>query len=289
MNLKQTKKVFFILICLLCLVNLGFSAKRKTTVKKNGKVHLYIELMVGAALPINASYVDTHENQDIYWNPNSGFKADTRLTIQFTDIFYFSLPLELIIGFYRYNTTDGRKVNTEAQAGSVPETVNTEWSIAPNFVPMFIAKFAKHPGVPYIGLGIGLGLMWSFESWDFVNVDGDETLLKIAKFYWPTAMVKAEVGWYVPIKNGFYFRAAATFNLANYIMRKVVLTHYIVDKVDYIEEYDEKSTIYNYAFNAPDENKGGDCLLAGFTYQNYPQQKISTNVCLEIGFAYMIK
>ncbi len=283
--MKNLKLCLFLLLFIAVLLPAKVNKVIKTA-NSNRKVQFYFDFLSGYGIPINASYIDTIENDDIYWNPNSGFKLDTRITIKFNEIFYFALPLDIAIGFTRYETTDGRKVNTEAQAGNTPETMNNEWSIVPNFVPLFMAKFAKHPAVPYIGIGIGLGLMWSFESWDFTNDDDDAVLLIIAKQYWPAPTFKGELGWYIPLKNNFNFRIAGIFNLSNFIMRRVDLTHYYVNGANQIKEYDEVSTVYNYSFDSPDENKGGDCLLAGFVYQNYPQEKISTNFSIEIGFAY---
>lgn len=264
-------------------------ARRNNGNGNSNRSRVSFDFLIGYAIPINASYIDTYQNSDIYWNPNSGFNLDMRLTFKCNDYFYIAVPVDLVVGFYRYKTTDGRKVNTEAQAGNVPETWNNEWSVAPNFSLMALAKPGKHPAVPYLGIGVGVALMVSFESWDFTNVNGDDCLLIITKYYWPNPILKGELGWNVPIKNGFSFRFAATFNLANFIMRRVELTNYYVDGKDTIGQYDEKSTVYNYAFNAPDENKGGDCLLAGFTYKNYPQQKIGTNIAIKIGFAYTFK
>ena len=68
-------------------------------------------------------------------------------------------------------------------------------------------------------------------------------------------------------------------------MYRVELTNYYIDDSDTIGEYTDKDRVYKYSFSAPDENKGGDCLLAGFAYQNYPQQKIGTNVAIKIGLA----
>lgn len=271
------------IIIILFLIGLQITIYGKT---KGDKSRIFFEFLAGYAFPINASYIDTFKNQDIYWNPNSGGNLEIRLTIKCNDYLYVAFPVDLVAGYYQYKTTDGRKVNTEAQAGTAPETINREWSVAPNFGVMVLAKPGKHPAIPYIAIGAGVALMWSFESWDFTNVDGKDTLLVITKHYWPNPVFKGEVGWLIPLKKGFYFRIAATFNLSNFIMRKVVLSHYYIDGDDHISDYDEKSTIYNYAFNAPDENKGGDCLLAGFSYKNYPQQKIGTNIGFKIGIAY---
>ena len=283
------KRCFITILLLFSVTGLSLAEtgeRRKKSAGKGGRSPVSIEFMTGYAIPINASYVDTYQNSDIYWNPNSGFNLDLRLKFRVNDYFWLAVPVDFIAGVYQYDTTDGRKVNTEAQAGTVPDTVNTEWSVAPSLSLMAMVRPGKHPAIPYFGVGVGLNLMWSFESWKFTNVDGNSVLLMIAKHYWPTPVFKGEIGWDVPLGGGFSFRFAAVFNLANFIMRKVRLTHYYVDGENRIHKYDEKSTVYNYAFNAPDENKGGDCLLAGFTYQNYPQQKIGTSIALKIGFAY---
>jgi hypothetical protein len=242
----------------------------------------------GYAAPVNASYIDTYQNDDIYWNPNSGLTVSTSLVIRISEMVSLAVPAELVVGYTRYTTTDGRKVNTEAQAGTTPDTTNREWSFAPNLGAMLIVRTGRRPASPYIGVGAALGMLWSYESWEFTNVDGDETRLVIAKRYWPTPVLKGEVGWIIPFRGRWDLNVAATFNMANFIMKKVILTHYYVDGDDRIDEYDEKSTVYNYSFDSPDENKGGDCLLAGFTYQNYPQQKISTNVAVRIGVSYRL-
>lgn len=286
--IQSKKKILIVIIAIMLLSSItSFGKSTNFALKgKDPKSNFYFEFLMGYAIPINASYIDTYKNDDIYWNPNSGINLDIRFKFKFTDYIYLALPVDLVIGIYQYKTTDGRKVNTEAQAGNTPVTTNTEWSVAPNLVPTLIVKPHPHPAVPYIGFGLGLGVLWSFESWEFANNDGDNAKLVIAKYYYPTALFKGEMGWDIPIAKRAYFRIAAVFSLANYIMYRVELTNYYVNGNDTIGEYDEKSTVYSYAFNAPDENKGGDCLLAGFTYQNYPQQKISTNVAVKIGFSF---
>ena len=283
-------KIIILIFTVFLLANTTYQVQAKNIKTKKSsqkaKTRLHFNLLAGYAIPINASYVDTYENQDIYWNPNSGFNLELRLTYHFTDLIRLAFPLDIVIGLYQYTTTDGRKVNTEAQAGNEPLTTNTEWSIAPNFVPIFQVKPHMHPAVPYIGFGLGIGILWSFETWDFINADDKRTVLVINKYYYPTPLFKGEIGWDIPLTNRFHFRIASTFNLANYIMYRVELSHYYVDGQDNIGDYDEKSRYYTYGFDMPDENKGGDCLLAGFTYQNYPQQKIATNLAVKIGFSY---
>ena len=272
--------VIFFLIVALYQINSKVETKRKPK--------FYFDLLLGYAVPINASYIDTYKDQDIYWNPNSGININLRFRLMFTETFGLAFPLDVVVGIYQYKTHDGKKINTEAEAETNPETTNTEWSVCPNFTPTIILKPSSHPGCPYFGIGIGVGLLWSWESWSFTNVDDESVLLIILKYYYPSVNVKAELGWNVPLNKAktFYFNISCTFNLANYIMYKVQLTNYYVDNVDKIGDYDEKSTIYNYSFNSPDENKGGDCLLAGFVYQNYPQQKIGTNAEVTIGFSW---
>ena len=253
---------------------------------KTGKTNFYFDFRTGAALPVNASYIDTYENQDIYWNPNSGLSLDLKLTYHLSKTFWLSFPLEAIVGYYRYTTTDGRKVNTEAQAGNTPVTTNTEWSFAPSLVPMLMLKTGPDPTSLYIGLGAGLGLMWSYETWSFTNTDGNAALLYISKYYDPAIVFKGEAGVNLPLKKRLSLNIAGNFTVANYVMRKVILSHYYIDGADTIGDYDTVDTVYSYGYDVPDENKGGDCLLAGFTYNNYPQQKIGTNFNIKVGFTY---
>jgi hypothetical protein len=241
------------------------------------------------AMPVNASYIDTYQNEDIYWNPNAGLAACTALRIRVNDLVSIALPLEVVVGWTRYTTTDGRKVNTEAAAGTNPRTTNTEWSIAPSLGAEVLVRLGRGPASPYIGIGACLGLLWSGESWEFVNVDGEHARLTMIKDYWPTPILRGEVGWDIPLRNRWALNAALTFSMANFVMKRVTLTHYYIDGEDHIDEYDEKSRVYTYAYDAPDENKGGDCLLAGFTYQNYPQDKISSNAALRISAVYRLK
>jgi hypothetical protein len=276
------KNLKFLLIFLLILLTCFFlTAAGKTNGQKS---KIYLDFMLGCAIPINASYIDTFENQDIYWNPNCGANIDLRLRIMFNDIIGIALPLDFVIGIYQYKTHDGKKVGTEA--GTNPITTNTEWSLCPNFTPTIILKPSKHPACPYFGVGVGIGFLWSWESWDFTNRLDMRAQLYMIKYYWPSVNVKAEIGWNIPLGKGFSFDISCVFNLANYIMYKVELTNYLLNNVDTIQYYDEKSRIYNYAFDAPDENKGGNCLLGGFVYENYPQQKIATNASVKIGFSY---
>jgi hypothetical protein len=271
-------KVLPVIICLL----ISFSAQSKSN--EGGKSKVYLDFMAGYAIPINASYIDTFENQDIYWNPNSGINLDLRVRVMFNDFVGLAIPFDFVVGIYQYKTHDGRKINTET--GTMPVTTNTEWSFCPNLTPTIILKPGKHPAIPYFGVGVGLGFLLSWESWDFMNKDGLRTQLYMVKNYWPSVDVKAEIGWNIPLSKGFFFDISCVFNLANYIMYKVELTNYYINNRDTIGLYDEKSRIYNYAFDVPDENKGGDCLLAGFVYENYPQQKIATNASVKIGFSY---
>lgn len=245
-----------------------------------------LSLLGGYAAPVNSSYVDTFENQDIYWNPNSGLNAELRLAYPINEHMSIVIPADLIVGYYQYNTTDGRKVNTEAQAGNTPKTVNTEWSFSPSIVPMLLVETGSSPAIPYIGIGAGLGLLWSYETWDFTNDNGDNAQLVIDKFYAPTPVFKGEVGWKIPYEKKLDIHIAGVFTMVNYIMTRVELSHYYINGADTISEYDTKDTVYSYAYNVPDENKGGDCLLAGFAYNNYPQQKISTNFTFKIGLTY---
>jgi hypothetical protein len=287
-------RVLLLVVLFSSLIQTTVSLQAKGGGKWNSRWHrdsgrrsrLHFEGYAGYAAPLFASYIDTYQNQDIYWNPNSGINLDVRLRIRLTDHLSLTFPADFVFGIYQYYTTDGRKINTEAQAGNAPKTVNTEWSIAPNFAPMLHVYPSKHPACPYLGIGIGIGALFSFESWDFTNVDGNEALLVISKFYYPSPQFKGEIGWNIPVKNGVSFNASFVFNLANYVMYRVVLTNYYINGTDTIGEYNERDTIYSYAFSVPDENKGGDCLLAGFAYQNYPQQKISTNLSIKIGFSY---
>lgn len=280
------KRIATIIIMLTVLSGLCYAKGKKWQDPNAGRSPISLGFHFGYAIPINASYIDTYQNDDIYWNPNSGINLDLRMSIKCNDYLWVVLPIDFVAGFYRYKTTDGRKVNTEAQAGNAPDTMNNEWSVAPNFVPMVHVRPGKHPAIPYIGLGLGIGFLWSFESWEFTNADGKNALLMIAKYYWPTPLFKGEIGWKIPVKNGVSIEIGATFNLANFIMRRVELTNYYINGRDTIGNFDEKDKVYSYSFNAPDENKGGDCLLAGFAYKNYPQQKISTNVSIKFGVSY---
>jgi hypothetical protein len=250
-----------------------------------------LSLTAGAAyaMPVNASYIDTYQNEDIYWNPNAGVAACTALRIRVNDLVTIALPLEVLCGWTRYTTTDGRKVNTEAAAGTNPTTTNTEWSIAPSLGAEVLVRLGRRPASPYIGIGACLGLLWSGESWEYVNVDGQDTRLTMIKDYWPTPILRGELGWDVPLRNRWALNMALTFSMANFVMKRVTLTHYTIDGKDHIDEYDERSRVYTYAYDAPDENKGGDCLLEGFTYQNYPQEKISSNAALRISAVYRLR
>ena len=69
-------------------------------------------------------------------------------------------------------------------------------------------------------------------------------------------------------------------------MVRAELTNYYINDEDTISDWDEKSRVYNYSFNAPDENKGGTCLLAGFNFANFPEQKIGTTAGIKIGFGF---
>ena len=281
------KRIFVILMILMLLLTSQIFAAKKNLLGKDPKTPVSLELLLGYAAPINASYIDTYQNDDIYWNPNGGFNLDMRITIQLHELVWFSLPLDMVFGYYQYTTTDGRKVNTEAALGNAPVTTNTEWSVAHNFTPMVYVKPHKHPAVPYIAIGIGVGILWSFETWEYTNFENYATKLTIAKYYLPNPSFKGEIGWMVPITKRLQFRFASTFNLVNFIMIRVQLTSFTIDGEETIKEWDEQSTIYNYAFNAPDENKGGECLLAGFTYQNYPQQKIGMNISFKAGLSFL--
>lgn len=246
-----------------------------------------LDMFAGYAVPVNESYVDTYQNNDIYWNPNSGLNLDFRFKMDLSDSLTLALPINLNVGFFQYTTTDGRKVNTEADAGNTPVTTNTEWSIAPDIGLMLFADMGGNKKfIPYFGIGAAVGFLHSWETWDFTNNDGDDALLIISKFYDLTPVFKGEIGCIIPSKKKFDIKIAATFNMANYIMRKVILTNYLIAGNDTIDNFDEKSTVYNYAVDVPDENKGGDCLLAGFNYNNYPQQKISSNLTIKIGISY---
>ncbi len=248
-----------------------------------GQSNLYLEVFGGYAIPLNESYVDTHENKDIFWNPNSGLNAEGRLNFKINDVLILAVPLNVNVGFYAYHTDDGGKVGTEA--GTNPDTLNTEWSVVPDLGLMLFTNAGKKSTAPYIGIGAAVGYMHSWETWDFVNQDGNDVLLVISKFYDLAPVFKGEIGW--RFKSGKKdFKIAATFNLANYVMKKVVLTNYYIAGEDTIGNWDTRSTVYSYAYDVPDENKGGDCLLGGFAYNNYPQEKISTNLAIKIGFQF---
>ena len=266
--------------------NSALNKKIDLKLNQNGKTPFYLDFRTGFAFPVNASYIDTFENQDIYWNPNSGLSLDIKFVCILSDILWLTLPVDSVLGLYQYTTTDGRKVNTEAQAGNTPETVNTEWSFAPSFTPMLMVKLGKQPGAPYIGVGAGIGLMWSYESWSFTNVDDNGALLTMTKTYWPALVFKGETGINIKLRNRLAMNISGNFTVANYVMKRVQLDHYYINGADTIGEYDIKDLAYTYGYDVPDENKGGDCLLAGFTYNNYPQEKIGTNFTVKIGLVY---
>ncbi len=232
------------------------------------------------AAPVNASYIDTYQNKDIYWNPNSGLALTSALRIRLNDLVTVALPLEVLCGYTRYTTTDGRKVNTEAAAGTNPETTNTEWSIAPSLGAQVLVRLGRRPASPYIGIGVSLGMLWSGESWEYTNVDGDDARLTMIKDYWPTPILRGEVGWDIPLRDRWALNAAFTFTMANFVMKKVTLTHYTIDDTDHIDEYDEKSRVYNYSYDAPDENKGETaCSPASPTRTTRRRRSRATRPC----------
>jgi hypothetical protein len=287
MNKKLKKGIKFILIIVI-LLNVSFlinAQKKKRVLKgKDPKTNLTLEILLGYGFPINESYIDTIGSRDIYWNPHSGITLDLRFTLKVHEFVFIALPIATSFGIYQYETEDGKKINTEAQAGNKPITTNTEWSFAHDFVPMVYVKPGKHTAIPYIGIGVGVGVCWSWETWEFTNVDDDKVKLVIQKSYLPNAVFKGELGWIIPINKRLSFRVAGFFTLTNAVMIRVELTNYYINDVDTIGDWDEKSRVYNYAFNAPDENKGGDCLLSGFNFENYPQQKIGSTAGIKLGF-----
>jgi hypothetical protein len=286
-NLFSKKiKIILILIILLSLTFfINSQAKTRVLKGKDPKTNLILEILLGYAFPINASFLDvTYVNTDYYWNPHSGITADLRFTLKLHEYVFLALPIDVSFGIYQYTTGDGSKVGTEAAAGHKPITRNTEWSFTHDFVPMVYVKPGKHAAVPYLGLGVGVSVCWSWETWEFTNVDDEKVKLVIQKSYLPNPAFKGEFGWIVPINKRLSFRIAGFFTLTNAIMIRVELTNYYINDEDTIGEWDEKSRVYNYAFNAPDENKGGDCLLGGFNFDNHPQQKIGTNAGIKLGF-----
>ena len=279
-------RIYLLSFVFLNLISFINPVENKTQiVQKDPVTNLSLELFLGYGFPINASYIDTYKNDDIYWNPNSGITADIRFTLKLSDFIYLSLPIAGSFGIYQYTTTDGRKINTEAKAKRTPTTTNTEWAFSHDFVPLVYIKPGTHPAIPYIALGVGVSFLWSFEAWEFTNVNDKKVKLEMVKYHLPEPSFKGEIGWIIPLNKILSFRVAGFFNLVNSVMIRVELTHYYINNKDHISEYDEKSRIYSYAYNVPDENKGGDCLLAGFTYENYPQNKIGTNAGLKLGLA----
>lgn len=289
---KLSKKIKIILIIMI-LLNVCFfinsQGKERVLKGKDPKTNLMIEVLLGYGFPINASRLDGWiGNTDYYWNPHSGITADLRFTLKLHEFVYLTLPIAGSFGIYQYTTDDGRKVNTEAQAGNEPVTTNTEWSFVHDFVPMVYVKPGKNAAVPYIAIGLGVSVCWSWETWEFTNVNDDKVKLVIQKSYLPNPTFKGEFGWIIPLTKRFNFRVAGFFTLVNAIMIRVELTHYYINDEDTISDWDEKSRVYNYAFSAPDENKGGDCLLSGFNFENYPQQKIGTTAGIKIGFGFSL-
>lgn len=282
--LLKKVKIILLLMVFLNLVFLMNSQTKKKIVQKAPQTNLTLEFLVGYGFPINASYIDTYQNTDIYWNPHSGITADLRFTLKLHEFVYLAIPFAASFGIYQYTTTDGRKVGTEDAAKAKPITTNTEWSFVHDLVPLVYIKPGKHAAVPYIALGVGVSVCWSWETWEFTNIDDKKVKLVIQKSYLPNPTFKGELGWIIPLSKRFSFRVAGFFTLVNAIMIRVELTNYYIDDEDTISKWDEKSRVYNYSFNAPDENKGGDCLLAGFEYANFPEQKIGTTAGIKLGF-----
>ncbi len=282
--LKKVKIILF-LIVFLNLVFLMDSQTNKKIAQKDPITNLTLEFLIGYGFPINASYLDTpYQNTDYYWNQNSGITADIRFTLKLHEFVYLSIPIAGSFGIYQYTTDDGKKIGTEARAGAEPITTNTEWSFVHDLVPMVYIKPGKHAAVPYAAIGIGVSVCWSWETWEFTNIDDKKVKLVIQKSYLPNPTFKGELGWIIPLTKRFSFRIAGFFSMTNAIMVRVELTNYYIDDEDTIGDWDEKSRVYNYSFNAPDENKGGQCLLAGFNYANFPQQKIGSTAGIKLGF-----
>lgn len=284
--LKKVKVVLFLIVFLNLVFYINSQNKTKNRIgQKDPVTNLTLEFLIGYGFPINMSYLDvTFENTDFYWNQNSGITADIRFTVKVHEFVYVSFPIATSFGIYQYTTDDGKKIGTEAAAGEEPITTNTEWSFVHDLVPMVYIKPGKHAAIPYIAIGIGVSVCWSWETWEFTNVDDERAKLVIQKSYLPNPSFKGEFGWIVPLNKRLSFRVAGFFNMTNAIMVRVELTNYYIDGKDTIGDWDEKSRVYNYAFNAPDENKGGQCLLAGFNYANFPQQKIGTTAGIKLGF-----
>lgn len=241
----------------------------------------------GYSFAVNSSYVDTHANKDIYWNPNNGWAFKTGLGFVLSKTFEIRIDITAVFGYYKYKTDDGGKVNTESNANRRPPTMNTEWSQSFNFHVTFITKLVqKGRFIPYIGLGIGLGYLKSYETWEYSNVNNLPAKLYITKYYPIALSLAGSFGfrWMLTKKLGLMMEA--TFTVVNFVMKKVVLHKYTIDGVDHTNDYSLAERTYTYDYNIPDENKGGECLLAGFAYSNYPQQKIGTSLGIYMGIIY---
>ncbi len=238
----------------------------------------------GYSFAVNESYVDTHKNKDIYWNPNSGWSFRAGIIFALSERFDLRIDIDGVFGYYKYGTDDGGKVNTESQAGNNPPTTNTEWSQSFNFHIMLIAKIiTRGKFLPYFGIGAGIGILQSYETWEFKNADGDNAKVFIRKYYPIALSFKGVVGFVWKIMNKLGLMLEASFTLVNFVMSKVIINKYTINGVDHTDDYTLGERTYTYQYDIEDENKGGDCLLAGFNYSNYPQQKISTVFSVQMG------
>lgn len=267
------KKLACLLIFLMLLIPITSNA-----------AELYGFFLGGYSFAVNESYVDTHNNKDIYWNPNNGWGFLAGLGLKLSKLFDIRIDITGVFGYYKYQTDDGGKVNTETQAGRAPATWNTEWSQSFNFHVTFIVKLIQTGKfIPYIGLGAGFGYLKSYETWEYNNVDGEDAKLYIRKYYPLALSFKGSLGfmWQIMKKVGIMFEVS--FTLVNFVMSKVILYKYTIGGEDHTDDYTLGERTYTYEYDIPDENKGGDCLLAGFNYSNYPQQKIGTALGVYMG------
>jgi hypothetical protein len=275
MEINMKKPLFLPLFFILTLP-LSLSAKQT-----------YIYFTGGYSFAVNYSYIDTTANKDIYWNPNNGWALKAGFGIVISPIFDLRMDITGVFGYYKYPTRDGGKVNTENQVGSSPPTVNVEWSQSFNIHFTLIAKLVqKGSFIPYIGVGAGIGYLKSYETWDFINSNNQHAKLYLRKYYPIALSFSGTIGfkWMFTKNLGLIFESA--FYLVNYVMKKVIIYKYTIDGVDHTNDYTLAQRTYTYHYDIPDENKGGECLLSGFNYANYPQHKIGTAFKTFLGVVY---
>jgi hypothetical protein len=242
--------------------------------------------MLGYNFKKNESYVDTVDNKEIYWNPNSGFSMFFGIRDFFAKTFEWRVEFSGTFGYYQYDTTDGRKVNTEAAAENVPPTKNVEWSQIFSIVPSIGQRYNFSKIAFTFGVGLGPYFSRSYETWDFGNVDGQDAHLEIKKYYPITIGFIGRGGIEYKVSNNINIICEFQFEAVNFVMSQVDLTSYTLDGEEQIDNYTRSQVTYVYARDIPDENKGGEALLAGFNFANYPQEKIGTVMTLKLGVSY---